>query len=145
MDSNYQASYTGGYSLNDQDLAFQSRQTNHITLDFLSKEEEIMVLSEMANGHINQEEIALLVEFAHKIRASKLSGEFRTVPMPTFRQYSKVLQRAALGRGFNLEKEVPRRFYGTASPEDYNKAEAAKAQIFNTIYQQSEDVEDLIY
>ncbi len=140
LDSNLQAQ-TGEYNLDQPDLALQSRMTCHITLDYLSLSQEYGVVDKLAEGSLSPEEIYQMVKFAHLVREKKRKGALRRVPMPTFRQYLSIIKRSKIERGFDLDRQLARTYYGTAPPEEYEMAETLKNQVLNGLVQSNEKFE----
>jgi hypothetical protein len=126
-DSNYQAEADGTYVLATFDDALKRRFTVNLTLGYLSKEQETIVLLHLAGEYqmnIEDQVVRDIVKLGHKIRERRSQGELQSVPSPTIYGYLALLRLYANLSHLSLIDLFNCTLLGNASPADTGAAKA---------------------
>jgi hypothetical protein len=141
-DSNYQAESDGNYVLVTFDEALKRRFTVNLTLGYLSREQETVVLLDLAREqHLNMDEQVTrdIVNIGNDLRERRSQGELQSVPSPTIYGYLALMRLHFHLPHLSLIDLFNCTLLGNASPSD---TAAAKALVSDCLgIQLSEELE----
>jgi hypothetical protein len=136
-DSNYQAENDATHALVLFDEALKRRFGVNITLDYLSAEQDIMVLREILKkekprGYQNSDEelIEKAVLLSHAIRRQREEGNLLTAPPPTIGGCLTFVRIAMRLRHLSLQQVALSTLLGHCSREDSKQASAVLNEVF---------------
>lgn len=145
-DSNYQAENEATHTLVTFDDALKRRYTVNITMDYLSAEQEAMVLREILRKDkprgfqkADDELIEKVVRLGHAIRRQREEGNLHSAPPPTICGYLAFLRMAVRLRHLSLQQVALATLLGHCSREDAKQASAVLNEVFGL---QAIDAED---
>ncbi len=132
-DSNYQDAEESEYTLCKFDNALKRRFTLNIHLDYLSENDEIIVLKDILGEHYSQLDeklIEKIVRLGKVIRQYKSEGNLMSVVAPTIYGYL-ACYRIAVALAVNTDIVVMNTLLGNASTEDQTLAESIIQNVLN--------------
>lgn len=145
-DSNYQAEDDATHTLVTFDDALKRRYTVNITMDYLSAEQEVMVLREILKkdkprGFKKSDDglIEKVVQLGHAIRRQREEGNLHSAPPPTISGYLAFLRMAIRLRHLSLQQVAQATLLGHCSREDAKQSSAVLNEVFGL---QAIDAED---
>jgi hypothetical protein len=145
-DSNYQAENEATHTLVTFDDALKRRYTVNITMDYLSAEQETMVLREILKKEkprgfqkSDEELIEKVVQLGHAIRRQREEGNLHSAPPPTISGYLAFLRMSVRLRHLSLQQVALATLLGHCSREDSKQATAVLNEVFGL---QAIDAED---
>lgn len=133
-DSNYQADSDATHTLVTLDDALKRRFTIHLTLDYLSAEQEVQVLNHLidqyALGEGARELAPRVVGLGHAIRQQRHEGSLQTVAPPTIYGYLSMLRMARSLPGLTMKDIAFSTMLGNAGIDDTKLAGATFNEVF---------------
>jgi hypothetical protein len=133
-DSNYQASEDAEHTLVQFDTALKRRFTLNIHLEYLSEQDEIVVLQQVLEpGYkkLDKKLIENIVRLGKVVRQYKAEGTLTSVVPPTIYGYL-TCYRMAVSLSVNTEIVIMNTLLGNASTEDQKLADSIIQNVFNS-------------
>lgn len=145
-DSNYQAETAATHTLVVFDDALKRRYTVNISMDYLSAEQERLVLGEIVKKERmrgfqkgDDELIDKVVQLGHAIRRQREEGNLHSVPPPTISGYLAFLRMSVALRHLSLQQVALATLLGHCSREDSKQATAVLNEVFGLQILDTED------
>ena len=145
-DSNYQAEADATHTLVVLDVAVKRRFTVNITMNYLSAEQEGMVLREIVRKlkprgfqKTDDELIEKVVKLGHAVRRQHEEGNLQSAPPPTISGYLAFLRLSVALRHLSLQQIAMATLLGHCSREDSKQAAAVLNEVFGLQVLDAED------